>query len=193
MKKVLLILMPLVVLGGAGYWYFTNDSSTDQGPMQKVKDGKEQTYSGNLKDIVGLGKSLKCTWSNETTEGTSWIKGNKVYTQVSTSEGTSNVIFKDNCTWSWASDYSSETMGIKFCFESGDMEDIEDTEVDLEKYAESLENQDLDDSIAEVNYNCRPAVVNDSKYNPPSDINFSSWEELMQGNLEDFDFEDFNY
>lgn len=193
MKKVLLILIPLIVLGGGGYWYFTKDTTTDKSLVQKMSGNEEQTYSGNLKDIVSLGKSLKCTWSNETAEGTSWIKGDKVYTQVSTSEGTSNIIFKDNCTWSWTSGSSSEATGIKFCFESGDTEDIESTEADLEKYAESLENQDLDDSVADVNYNCRPAVISDSKFNPPSDINFSSWEELMQGNLEDFDLEDFDY
>lgn len=184
MKKVLLILIPLLVLGGGGYWYFTKDKAPmkPKNIIERSKQKSDESYSGSLSDILSLGKSLKCTWSveGEGMEAASWIKGEKVYTEVATPEGKMNTIFKDNCVWSWSDGANS---GMKMCYEIDDEGMADETDA----YADVLEKQEIVDSATGIDYKCKASVISDSKFNVPSKVNFMTWEDMMQGNLENLE------
>lgn len=187
MKKVLIILIPLLILAGGGYWYYSNKSSDDTPTsiIQKMKKEEEKSVTGSLKDIVGLGSSMKCTWKTDDISATSWIKKDKVYTETTLPDGKTNTIFVDGCVWNWN---DGDTAGIKVCydFDEEEMEkDLEDFTEGLESYAESLEQQGTIESADEIKYDCSKAVISDSKFNPPSNITFTSWDDLMESSFED--------
>ncbi|MEA2020642.1 MAG: hypothetical protein U9M98_02895 [Patescibacteria group bacterium] len=184
MKKILLILVPVLVVAGVGAWYFLGRSGgqpvTVRGPSSQSERAQEsKTYTGTLQKMVGLGMSLKCTWEAEGNSGTSWVKGDQTYTEVNAEGQVAKVIAKDDCMWSWS---EGQAKGIKMCYDTSEA-----------MYAEG-ESDTGDGSTSEVGavkpptdvqYNCRPATVSAGKFNPPSNVEFMDMQEMMQGNLED--------
>lgn len=185
MKKIILIILVVGVLL-AGGWYFTTQkgsspvSKPGSDTTQNVSD--DDTYSGTLQKILGLGKSLKCTWSMEGAEGTSWIKNKNVYTEISAQGYESRAIMKDNCMWAWA---EGQAQGVKTCYES-----TEEMYEELDK-SEQQAQPDAGQSTEEVaipsdvEYNCQPASIADSQFDPPADVNFLDMDELVPQTTED--------
>ncbi len=186
MKKVLIGIVTLLILGGGGYWYYTNKmpASKKGNGLVEETNGDDQTdkesYSGSLKDMINLGASLKCTWSSEEASGTSWIKGEKTFTEVNTPEGEFNAITKENCAWSWL---EGNANGVKVCYDTQEELYSEGSEGGEE--ADTGAEQQVMEPPADVEYDCKKAVINDSRFNPPSGVNFMDWEDMMQGNVED--------
>lgn len=186
MKKILIILIPIIILGGAGAWYVSQSNkeitpgNTETSPKSAdtAQEDKEESKSitGKLSEIVNLGTAVKCTWNHEetNTSGTAWIKDKKTYTEVTTPEGEFNAITKDNCVWSWG-----ETLGqgVKVCYE--DEEDI--FTPDSEDVEDMMENRELVEPPTDVDYKCKKTPIADSKFNPPENIEFISLDELMKG------------
>lgn len=169
MKKILPILLIVVVLvAGGGYlWWQRGEGTSETG---QEESSQEESFVGTLKDALVRGGSLKCTWEvDENSFGTSYLKNEKVYAEV-TSAGTSGyMILSDNCIWTWSKDSSQ---GFRMCFEpTGDevMPDLEET-----SYGSTT-------PPSGVSYSCVPTVVSDAKFSPPASVTFSSIEDLMQG------------
>ncbi len=193
MKKILFIVIALSILGG-GYWYADQN---DLLPMQETPKEEQQSdnktsdkgkakdsmFSGGLQKMLGLGTSLKCSWKNEDiASGTTWIKEGKTYTEIDTPEGTFNSITKDNCVWTWM---ANNTQGMQTCYNNEEdiySEEIEDEETTPETQPPGM---DLQKPPVDVDYNCEKANINDSRFDPPSDIEFISLDDLMEGNIQD--------
>ncbi|MFH1711886.1 MAG: hypothetical protein ABH846_01465 [Patescibacteria group bacterium] len=178
MKKIFLLsvlLICVLTFTGGGCFNKGGDSA----------GGSSDSWTGSLTDALQLGKSMKCTWSDDEGEGTSYIKGEKVYTETTYQGKTSYMIGDGECTYTWEEGASE---GMEFCYSADDF----DVEADAEDYEDTDDYEDLMGSEAgvdmDIDMNCSPAVIKDSKFVPPSDVEFSDpFADLMDA-FEDFDF-----
>jgi hypothetical protein len=187
MKKALpLILIGAVVLAAGAYFLSQNnqtmpETAEPEQQEQQMSEEQEQTndqssITGNLKKILGMGRSLKCSWSSGDASGTTWVKNGMFYNEVSAEGNQARTIFKDDCMWSWQ---EGKEQGVKMCYSPEEAEEIISGQSE-----ETQENtgMDTDESVpADVNYNCQPATVSDSRFEPPADIQFLDIQQMMQG------------
>ncbi len=182
MKKsflLLILVLPVILLSGClpkkqGEPVGEGVSTQQEGTGT---ESKEESYSGNLGKMMALGIPLKCSWKkDESYYGTSWVKGQKSYGEVTQEGKTAKVIFKDNCMWSWE---EGNPQGFKMCFEPTDEE--------MNPPAGGEEESSVDWSQVrgaqptDIDYQCGPALVGDDKFEPPAGVNFMSMEEMMKG------------
>jgi hypothetical protein len=142
-----------------------------EGVSTRQEAGKEESYSGTLEKMMALGIPLKCTWKkDESYYGSSWLKGKNSYGEITQEGKTTKVIFKDNCLWSWE---EGNPQGFKMCTEPTTETEVTEGEggVDWTKVEGG--------PPADIDYQCLPAVIPDSRFNPPANINFMSMEEMM--------------
>jgi hypothetical protein len=192
MKKLLPVILILVVVVGLGGYLLTRQTKTPEIQMptgqevptteseetQETETGTEnETFTGRLKAMVGLGIPLKCSFDQgDDYQITTWIKGEKFYSEIVSQEGTAQVIFKDDCMWNWSDD---REQGIKMCFEPEEAEQMLSGE---SKEGETDQNLETDQDLpTDVDYNCQPTTVSDAKFNPPSDIEFMDFDQMMEG------------
>ncbi len=180
MKKNLpLIIIVVVVIAvlAVGAWMFLGKGKggislpTVPGVVEKEAGEEGQEFVGKIKDVVARGVPMKCTYTQGDFIGTSYVKGEKMYGEVSQQGKTGYVIIKDNCMWSWS---TGETQGVKMCFEG-----------DFWETSEEYTQEGQVTVPTEAEYRCAPAVFTDAKFNPPADINFVDLDELMQGGMQE--------
>lgn len=190
-KTILIIIGAGILLAGGWYFAFQKGGSsplpiskpeTSQTASGENGGAKTNTYTGGLQKILGLGKSLKCTWSAEGASGTSWIKNGKFYTEVSAQGYNSKAIMKDNCMWAWA---DGQTQGVKTCYDSTEKmyEEFQGSEEQSEP--ESQGDTGNMEILSGVEYNCEPANVADAKFTPPSDVSFTDMSEIVPQDVKD--------
>ncbi|KPJ70929.1 hypothetical protein AMJ51_00580 [Microgenomates bacterium DG_75] len=185
MKKILpLIIIGVVVAIGLviGGWLFLSKSKqisvpslpgevgqqvpTEQAPEEQVPAEPEEGFVGKLKDALTLGQSMKCTWEqDEDNFATSYIKDSKIRTEVTQAGEKAYSIMVEDCVYSWR---EGEEQGIKICQEPEEVEE-----------AEEVTPEEFTAETPDVEYNCVPMIVPDSMFNPPTDVNFLSMEEMM--------------
>jgi len=108
---------------------------------------------------------LKCTYKTDDQNfATAYLQNKKYYAEITSAGKLGYIILIDNCLWSWSKD---QAQGVKMCFQPKEGQDI----------WTDVQNQD---KTANVDYNCAPAIVNDSVFTPPSNIKFSDFSELMK-------------
>jgi hypothetical protein len=189
LKKILLIIIPLAIIAGATTLWYTNEGRSIN-PLQRITQDKEEEKTdkstenqiGTLRELIGKQISLKCTWSTEDeVSGTTWIKEGKTFTEVSTPEAEIYSITKDNCVWSWG---NSQNQGMKMCYESEDELYTEDSE---EEETELPDREKLLEPPTDVEYNCEKLNIEDSKFDPPAEVEFISLEELIPEDLENLE------
>lgn len=190
MKKVLpIILVGAVVLGAGAYFLSQNKGQlpTAQPEQQNQQEstsgqdsGQQERFTGTLKKMLGLGKSLKCSWRRgEEGSGTTWVKNEMFYNEVTSEGQQGRVIFKDDCMWSWQ---EGKTQGVKMCFSPEQADEMLSGETESSQESEDSQTETTEANVpTDVEYNCQPAVVSDAKFNPPKDIQFMDMDQLMQG------------
>jgi len=128
--------------------------------LQLVNLQKHYTDPKKIEEIVAKGISMKCTYTQEGFTSTSYIKGEKMYSEVRLDGGVRlYTIIKDNCVWSW---YQGENQGTKICFDKN-FWGMSKRYIQKSKSRASTE---------EIYGSCTPALFSDSKFNPPTNINF---------------------
>lgn len=156
--------MIVVIALGVGAWLFLSkggegEVATLPGEVKKEAGEEGESFTGKLKAAIALGVPMKCSLEQDDYTGTSYVKGKKVYGEVKSQGREGYVIMVDKCMWSWT---KGESQGVKMCSE----EDAWDTEGE--------------GSVpTEAEYRCAPAVIPDSKFDPPADINFIDMDEMM--------------
>jgi hypothetical protein len=176
MKKALpFIIAGILVIGiglliGPGLLSRKESGTTSQPEAgQEIPEPEQETFTGKIKDALSLGKSMKCTWEKDSGNfGTAYIKGEKVYTDVTSGGTRMHSIFADNCTYWWE---EGKTEGSKICIEPE--EEVEE-EAGPAPEAFAWETPD-------ISYNCSVTVIADSKFNPPSGIEFTDLFEALKG------------
>lgn len=181
MKKALPIILVGVVVLGAGAYFFSQNKG--QQPAVQIQEeeqtegqessGQQEAITGSLKEMLGLGRSLKCSWSNDGGSGTTWVKNDMFYNEVTSEGQQARVIFKDDCMWSWQ---EGRTQGAKMCFSPEEAEEI------ISGESEDSEAADTEASIpTDVEYSCQPANISDAKFDLPENVQFMDVGEFMQG------------
>ncbi|MBU1126800.1 MAG: hypothetical protein ABIH88_02505 [Patescibacteria group bacterium] len=169
MKKALpfIAIVLVVALGFVALKFLPKKAeNTSQETSQEIKESaqEEKSFTGKVRDLISMGKSLKCTWVDDSDNSSvGYIKNKSYYGEVKQEGKDGFIIIKDNCMWSWE---KGEATGFKMCFEPEESE-------------EGLWGN-MDDAQVEANYNCNPAVVSDSLFTPPADVNFANLEDLMK-------------
>ena len=171
MKKALPIIIIAIVILGAGAWWFLGKGGVSlpvsaPGGIEKEAGEEGESFTGKLKAAVTLGVSMKCTYQQGDFTGTGYIKGKRYYGEVMQQGKKGYVIMKDNCMWSWGTE---QAQGVKMCFE----EDIFEQEQEYEGVEGAVPT--------EAEYHCTPAVFPDSRFDPPSNVNFMDMDQMMQG------------
>lgn len=147
-----------------------------QAASTESEAGEEEKHSGTLEKMMSLGLPLKCSWKRDDNYyGTAYVKGEQSYSEISMEGKTAKVIVKDDCMWNWQ---EGDSQGFKMCFE--------DTEIEEDSTAQDQESTSMGQMQppADINYNCQPAVLADSKFDPPSGVKFMTMEEMMRGAME---------
>lgn len=151
-------LFSLLILIGAGCLGGTTVTRND-----------EETFSGSLQTALQLGKAMKCTWSSDEGEGVTYIKGDKVRTEATTDGETGYIIGNENCTYIWQ---EGESEGIEFCQDESTT--LTGEPVDEDDFTTNFGSDDGFDPDPGVDVDCRVQKVDDSLFDPPSDINFTN-------------------
>lgn len=134
---------------------------------------KEESYSGTLEKMMGLGIPLKCEWKkDENYYGASWVKGKKSYGEVAQEGRMVKMIWKDDCMWVWE---EGNPQGTKMCMEVSE-EEMEEMAEESQQMMEEQGYQPTD-----IDYQCRPAIFGDEKFNPPGEVNFMDVGQMMEG------------
>ncbi len=145
----------------------TEQKAGEAGPAaeeaREVPKGEESYTFKALKAAIELGIPLKCSYKVGEVEYTGYIKGRNWRGKMDSGDGRiTEVIMKDNCMYSWM---EGEQTGMKMCFE----EDMWESE----GYQQPTQTQEID-------YFCTPAVVGNSQFEPPANVNFMDTSQQMQ-------------
>jgi len=160
-KKILPVILALAVLAGVGYFLMgrqpeTGPVATQREATSEETEVTEPTLTGRLQEMLALGQSLKCTWRRDDQNfGTTYIKGKKVYS---------------DCTYFWE---EGAAQGMTMCFEPEAAEETGETP-DTEEYEE------LFAQTPDVNYQCVKAVASEGLFKPPTNVNFTNLQQMME-------------
>ncbi|MFC1624947.1 hypothetical protein ACFL15_01070 [Patescibacteria group bacterium] len=150
----------------------------------KKKASEEELFSGSFFDLMKLGKNTKCTFSDVSedgeSEGTIYIAGKKSRNDLyASAEGgedfESHTIIDGEWMYTWS---NVQEQGTKMKLSEFDMEK-EDFE--MPTAAEMKEAYgEYQDVKKETNFKCRAWIPDNSKFNPPSDVEFVDMSQMME-------------
>src|SRR3990167_280491 len=166
MNKQLLIGIATVLIIGGGYFFYSQSSGKPATNNPSISG----MVKGTLQDLFARGANLQCTFKyddeSNMTDGIVYLSGKKMRGEFSLTQNDgkimkSHVIRDDVYGYTWL---DGQKQGTKIKIETSEeiTKDQED-EKDGELFA--LDNKDVD-------YDCKPWIVNKSMFTPPSDVQF---------------------
>jgi len=174
MKNTNLIIIIMVILLG-GYFVYRNMMTPNQATDSTAEQSMmEEGFSGTFKAAMALGVPMKCDYTLEDgTVATGYIKNGMYYGQTTVDEEVGNILVKDNCSWTW-----SETTkeGVTFC---SDPEDVAAMAEDATAEKPTVDPETV--NVPEGDFDCTPTIVDDSLFEPPTDVTFTDFSALMEG------------
>ena len=192
MKKPLVIVLVIVVLAAiAGAFFFTKKSEMpattggNKGTVEKAVEGAKDSIVGSLKDAVGLGKKMECTYKDAESETKTYIDGMKYKSVTTSKEGEMISIFNGEDFYGWNSKTKEGYVMKKACMEelAKNMPKVEGQEAsnpaDFETTEDVMEDFSMD--------KCKEAGSVD--FSIPKDINFVDQCEMLKNlsnSLKDF-------
>ena len=157
---------------------------TEQEQEQTGEQG--ESFNGSLKEMLGLGKKVECSWQFDDPEGKSsstgtvWVDGDRSRSEVSVKvegeEGTDMDMIsisdgKMNYMWS-----RGQKTGSKF--DIAEMEKLsQEMKVDQ---SDNYQNQAQSDWEKMYDYKCKAWRVDESKFLVPTDVEFTNMMEQME-------------
>ena len=169
-KGMYLIIGVIAVLVLGAAFYFMSSKKSTTGPSGSNSGGNVFT---SIKDALSKSVSLECTFSDESgRKTTSYIKNGAIRADIvsTVADESGSVIVKDNKTYFWnnkggfvmtVEPDKTNSAGGNPAQSQGDS-----LMKDLEQYKDS----------------CKPSVVSDSLFTPPSDVKFTDFSEMLKGN-----------
>ncbi len=195
-----MIAVGVILAGGVLFMMRGSDEEVSEVSGTKEMSGKNTSseVSGDaeegmsLRDLLGMGKSQKCTFKNESegmkSEGTFYVSGGKsramVSNTVSGGKGgttTSNMIFDtaSNTTYVWTEGMKE---GVKMTMNDADQEEapVSDDDAAEEVPDASTSNDFTRDLDQEYSYDCDSWKTDASLFVVPSDVTFVDMAEMMK-------------
>lgn len=163
----------LVVIGIVAFLQMGKKSSSSNAPTatSAQSESSVSSTSGTLKDLFSGGKTVNCKFSypDNSMSGNVFVSGGKVRNEFTTTkdgkttDGT--VIYDGTYAYFWS---SSSSQAIKY-----KMGSIEDMQKQAQGQAQTM------DLSQKVNFDCSNWSVDNSKFVPPSNIQFTDFTEMM--------------
>ncbi|KKQ75548.1 MAG: hypothetical protein US96_C0009G0006 [Candidatus Woesebacteria bacterium GW2011_GWB1_38_5b] len=159
----------VLIVGGFGLYLLNNNQSsqTDQTETTNTSGSENMTAGKTISDLLKSGESTQCNF-NYTDEGGSTagvvyidqdrMRGD-ITTVVDETEQEINIIRKENINYIWGSAFPDNS-GLMF---ESKVEDIETNE----QYRQYF------DSEKKIDYSCGSWTVDESAFNPPTDVEFN--------------------
>jgi len=194
MKKLIIVLLVVGVLGAVGYGAGKSlksgklDLGKQTSLLESLSQDKEESFLGSIEDLMTGGKTLKCTYDMpDEADGKGVIYSTKdkmrnemEFTAEDEGKMKTYTIVNGDWMYIWS---NMAPGGTKINI--SDMKDVEGTVKDS-KTAKEMRKQ--------MNYKCRPWIVDNSKFAPPADIEFKDATVMMEGfkdmMTDDFDLDE---
>lgn len=180
---IVLSLVALLVLTGC--FHKKEEKAVQQGSGVTIED--EERISGSIEDLFKKGKPLKCSFSGEDEgvklSGQMWVADKRARQDMQSEkdgvEEETHVIVDDKWTYFWTS--MEPGKGIK-------MEIKESDEEVMELGKDIKQEQKKIDEVKEVfDYRCTSWQVDESKFEPPKDIEFVDLAAMFEGMMAPLD------
>jgi hypothetical protein len=166
-----------------------NQAATTKEPAQPIKEQQQESngFSGTVKDLMGLGKSQKCTWTTpEQGSSTVYVDGKKTRVEIIMlaveDQPTQQMISIADPIWAYSWNPVTKK-GIKV-----NVEEVNEETPETEKFR-SLDEDDDDDkdndndyqTMVNQNYefSCEPWKVDPNMFIPPVDVEFADMNAMM--------------
>lgn len=169
--KAVIAIVVLVILAGVGYMVLSKKGSPGT--------SSPSTQGGNvftsIKDALSKSLSLECTFTDETGRQTkAYMKAGAVRSDFTgkTPEESGSVIMKDKKMYFWSSQGG-------FMMEVPDEQPTPGQQATEEDKLPST-SADLLKTLEQYKDSCKPAVVSDSIFTPPANIQFQDLSKMMQ-------------
>lgn len=171
-KTIILAIVALAVVGGGAY-YVVNKNNEDQQSSNSQASGQEDSGANTINGLLAQNKNVTCTFnttdgSGNQTSGTVYVAGERMrgdfaYAASGEAEQKSNVLRDSEYNYFWQE-------GADTGFKSK----ITDTEAIDSKEGENTQGQTVDQD-AEYNFECSDWSVDESMFNPPSEVEFTDY------------------
>jgi hypothetical protein len=189
--KLLYVIIAVVVVGGGAYVLMSRDGNqqaethninTQQQTENTVSSAKGvENFTGSFDDLFSLGKDTVCTFhqatGSSTTDGTMYIAAGEQkvrgdFTYASAQHGTlhGGMISDGTTVYTW-SETPQGMFGAKMSIKQMEGGDVQGGETSgSQQY----------DPTKQVDYNCSPWSIDESKFTLPSNVQFTDMSQQMQ-------------
>lgn len=171
MNKTVSLVLGLLIVAGVGFVAYRQMGSQSPSPATTPAPSDNQESRGSLRSLLGIGKNLTCTITNQDGSGGAvFIAGDRVrgdFTGTGVQGGMMHMIQSEGYMNMWT-DGSNQGTKIKI-----------EAETDQESPAGDTAASQSVDLNAEVNYTCSPWGVDNSKFALPSGVTFTDFSEVM--------------
>ena len=172
MKKWLLILLVILIAGGVGYYlYMQKSSTTSSNPFSSIKDALNKSLS------------LQCSFTDEEGRQTTVymkagaVRMNSIAKNPNEENGQSSVIMKNNMLYMWD---IMKKQGFVMKMEN----EKKPTGTAVQPTGEEKSSEKSENILATIEKyknSCKPAVVDSSLFDQPSDVKFVDFSTMMKG------------
>jgi hypothetical protein len=160
-------------------------TSDVSGQIENKTESREEAFSkkSTLKTLLGMGKSLNCTYeftdseNKLTTKGTTYVSGKNFATDIETTNPAdtkktlkNHMISDGEYLYTWGDDQKGTGMKVKM--EASTETDSKTVKTDVAGVQEDMEK--------EYDMKCSPWGVDQSKFTVPSNIKFTDLSEIMK-------------
>ncbi|MBI2032852.1 MAG: hypothetical protein HYT10_00060 [Candidatus Levybacteria bacterium] len=171
----------LLLLAGIGGYMFLGKNNPSGSSLQTASDKTTKQESKDaftsIKDALSKSLSLQCDYTDETGRKTlAYVKSGAIRTDMTgkTSEESGSAIIKDNKMYFWN---GKEGMMIEFNMS----EMMEGITPEAKKSPSSQEKpENVLGDLEKFKKYCKPAVVSDSLFVPPTNVKFTDYSKLMK-------------
>lgn len=181
MKKILLVLLAVFLLGG-GYYVYSQKSSAPS-PSGQPQPKKKNVIT-SIKDALAQSMSLACEYPDEKGNTiTTYIKGSSVRIQgyaMGPGQGGGQVLMKDKKMYIWddvkkqGTVIAIDTDAVKEQAQKMKEEQAGAKSISSDKLGETIEN------LEKIKDHCKVSTVADSMFTVPTDVTFVDVAEQMK-------------
>ncbi len=165
MNNVWLYVIGALVIGGVAWAGLQSRGGAESNNANNNTQTEES--QGSLRSLLSMGTAQQCTFESEESSGVAFVAQQRMRGdfEVVVGDGreSGHVIVKDDTAFVWV---DGETQGFKMSTEG----QADDSAVN--------DQFDLDE---DVNYECQPWQVDQSKFQEPRNVTFTDFSELLQG------------
>jgi hypothetical protein len=171
-----------------------NQQNAQKQEQTEKKSGVVENFTGSLADVLKLGSAVKCTGSYSGEEGSMdmvvYASGDKSYSEMNVDAGEEGMIktysiYDGEWMYTWTEGGAATKMNVT------DMEELAEDLPQQEDY-EATDTAGQQAFQQQFDYKCTPWTADNSKFVPPSDVEFMDMTEMMKGFKESMESGEFD-